>query len=52
MERKKGLIDTSMFMQYCQLGYFKQEGIARAIRTTVKMITDNLLKLDCAGIVL
>jgi len=52
MERKKGLINTSLFMQYCQLGYFEQGEIAQAIRTTVDMIMDILLKLDCAKMVL
>uniref|UniRef100_A0A7S1BI36 RSE1/DDB1/CPSF1 C-terminal domain-containing protein n=2 Tax=Corethron hystrix TaxID=216773 RepID=A0A7S1BI36_9STRA len=51
-ERQKGVLDGGLLMRYCQLGYFQQEEIARAIGTTVDMIMDNLLELDCARMVL
>jgi cleavage and polyadenylation specificity factor subunit 1 len=45
--RKKGVIDGDLVMQYVDLPIADQEDLASAIGSTVDLIVDNLLELQC-----
>ena len=51
-ERKKGVIDGDLVMQYTDLSKVDQEDLASAIGSTVDLILDNLLELRCSTMVL
>ena len=51
-ERKKGVVDGDLVMQYVDLSRAEQEDLASAIGSTVDMILDNLLELRCSSMVL
>jgi hypothetical protein len=51
-DRKKGVIDGDLVLQYADLSISKQEDIASAIGSTVDLILDNLLELQCGSLVL
>jgi len=48
-DRKKGVLDGSLLFQFLHLGIYEQEQLASAIGSTVDVILDNLLELDCAS---
>lgn len=51
-ERKKGVIDGDLVLQYINLSLADQEDIASAIGSTVDLILDNILELECAAALL
>jgi len=51
-DRKKGVIDGDLVMQYTDLSKVDQEDLASAIGSTVDLILDNLLELRCSTMVL
>lgn len=51
-ERKKGVIDGDLVMQYADLSIADQEDLASAIGSTVDLILDNLLELRCSTMVI
>jgi CPSF A subunit region/SAP domain len=51
-ERKKGVIDGDLVMQYTDLALAEQEDLASAIGSTVNTILDNLLELRCSSMIL
>ena len=51
-ERKKGVIDGDLVLQYVDLAISDQEDLASAIGSTVDLILDNLLELRCASMIL
>ena len=51
-DRKKGVIDGDVVMQYTDLSKADQEDLASAIGSTVDLILDNLLELRCSTMVL
>eukprot|EP00537_Pseudo-nitzschia_pungens_P008215 CAMPEP_0172362906 /NCGR_PEP_ID=MMETSP1060-20121228/6404_1 /TAXON_ID=37318 /ORGANISM="Pseudo-nitzschia pungens, Strain cf. cingulata" /LENGTH=1509 /DNA_ID=CAMNT_0013085515 /DNA_START=17 /DNA_END=4546 /DNA_ORIENTATION=- len=51
-DRKKGVIDGDLVMQYTDLSKADQEDLASAIGSTVDLILDNLLELRCSTLVL
>lgn len=48
-ERKKGVIDGDLILQYASLPVAEQEDIASAIGSTVNLIVDNLLEIAFGG---
>ena len=48
-DRKKGVIDGDLIRSYADLPLYTQEDLASAIGSTVGLILDNLLELDCAS---
>jgi cleavage and polyadenylation specificity factor subunit 1 len=51
-DRKKGVIDGDLVLQYADLEITDQEDLASAIGSTVDLILDNLLELHCGSMVL
>ncbi len=51
-DRKKGVIDGDLVLQYTDLSKADQEDLASAIGSTVDLILDNLLELKCSTMVL
>jgi cleavage and polyadenylation specificity factor subunit 1 len=51
-DRKKGVIDGDLVLQYADLSTADQEDLASAIGSTTAMILDNLLELRCSAMVL
>lgn len=51
-ERKKGVIDGDVIMQYTDLSRADQEDLASAIGSTVELILDNLLELRCSAMII
>ena len=51
-DRKKGVIDGDLVLQYTDLSKADQEDLASAIGSTVDLILDNLLELRCSTMVL
>lgn len=51
-ERKKGVIDGDLVIQYADLSIGEQEDLASAIGSTVGLILDNLLELRCSTMVI
>eukprot|EP00980_Cylindrotheca_fusiformis_P001962 scaffold443_cov125-Cylindrotheca_fusiformis.AAC.11 len=51
-ERKKGVIDGDLVMQFADLSVSVQEDLASAIGSTVELILDNLLELRCSTMVI
>lgn len=51
-DRKKGVIDGDLVMQYTDLSKADQEDLASSIGSTVDLILDNLLELRCSTMVL
>jgi cleavage and polyadenylation specificity factor subunit 1 len=51
-DRKKGVIDGDLVMQYTDLPLADQEDLASAIGSTVDLILDNLLELRCSIMVI
>ena len=51
-DRKKGVIDGDLVLQYTDLSKADQEDLASAIGSTVDLILDNLLELRCSSMVL
>jgi len=51
-DRKKGVIDGDLVMQYADLSRAEQEDLASAIGSTVDLVLDNLLELRCSTMVL
>ena len=47
--RKKGVIDGDLVMQYADLAVADQEDLASAINATVESILDNLLEVRCSA---
>lgn len=50
-DRKKGVIDGDLVIQYVDLAIADQEDLASAIGSTVELILDNLLELRCSAMV-
>lgn len=50
MERKKGFLDGSLLLKFSSLPIYVQEELASAIGSTVDLIMDNLLEMDCASL--
>ena len=51
-DRKKGVIDGDLIAKYMDLPLADQEDLASAIGSTVGLILDNLLELNCASSVI
>lgn len=51
-DRRKGVIDGDLVMQYCDLSLADQEDLASAIGSTVELILDNLVELRCSSMVI
>eukprot|EP00934_Nitzschia_sp_Nitz4_P003080 Nitzschia sp. Nitz4//scaffold50_size126154//66587//71631//NITZ4_003689-RA/size126154-snap-gene-0.114-mRNA-1//1//CDS//3329553710//3070//frame0 len=50
-DRKKGVIDGNVVMQFADLSLVDQEDLASAIGSTVDLIIDNLLELRCSAMI-
>lgn len=50
--RKKGVIDGDLVIQYADLAIADQEDLASAIGSTVDLILDNLIELRCSAMVI
>ena len=48
-DRKKGVLDGALLFQFIYLSILEQEELASAIGSTVELILDNLLELECAN---
>lgn len=48
-DRKKGVLDGVLLFQYIHLSRVEQEQLASAIGSTVDVIMDNLLEMECAS---
>lgn len=51
-DRRKGVIDGDLVIQYCDLPTSDQEDLASAIGSTVELIMDNLVELRCSSMVI
>jgi cleavage and polyadenylation specificity factor subunit 1 len=51
-DRKKGVVDGDLVLQYADLPLMDQEDLASAIGSTVDLILDNLLELECGSLML
>ena len=51
-ERKKGVIDGDLVLQYADLSILDQEDLASAIGSTVDLILDNLLEIQCCSVMI
>ena len=51
-DRRKGVIDGDLVIQYCDLPTADQEDLASAIGSTVELIMDNLVELRCSSMVI
>ena len=51
-DRKKGVIDGDLVVKYVDLATTEQEDIASAIGSTVGLILDNLLEVQCGSMIL
>jgi len=51
-DRKKGVIDGDLILRYAGLPLTDQEELASAIGSTVDLILDNLLELECGSLML
>ena len=51
-DRKKGVIDGDLILKYPDLPIIQQEDLASAIGSTVELILDNLLEVQCASMIL
>ena len=51
-DRKKGVIDGDLLLRYTDLPLTEQEDLASAIGSTVDLILDNLLELECASMMI
>jgi cleavage and polyadenylation specificity factor subunit 1 len=51
-DRKKGVIDGDLVLQYADLAIADQEDLASAIGSTVGLILDNILELRCSSMVI
>jgi cleavage and polyadenylation specificity factor subunit 1 len=51
-DRKKGVIDGDLVIQFCDLKLQDQEDLASAIGSTVDLILDNLLELRCSAMII
>jgi len=51
-DRRKGVIDGDLVIQFCDLPTADQEDLASAIGSTVELIIDNLLELQCSSMVI
>jgi cleavage and polyadenylation specificity factor subunit 1 len=49
-ERKKGIVDGEVVLQYLDLPVSQQEELASAIGTTSDLIIDNILELEAGSI--
>jgi len=50
-DRKKGVIDGDLTMKYVDLPLLEQENLASSIGSTVGVILDNLLEINCSSYV-
>ncbi len=48
-DRKKGTIDGDLVMKFVDLALYEQEDLASSIGTTVGLLMDNLLEMQCAS---
>lgn len=51
-DRRKGVIDGDLVIQFCDLPTADQEDLASAIGSTVELIMDNLVELRCSSMVI
>jgi cleavage and polyadenylation specificity factor subunit 1 len=51
-DRKKGVIDGELITKFCDLRMTDQEDLASAIGSTVELIMDNILELNCASMII
>lgn len=51
-DRKKGVIDGDLIVRYTDLPRPDQEDLASAIGTTVELILDNILELQCGSMIM
>lgn len=51
-ERKNGVIDGDLVLRYADLSLSEQEDVASAIGSTVPLILDNLLEIQCSSQIL
>ena len=51
-DRKKGVIDGDLVLQYADLSTADQEDIAASIGSTVDLVLDNLLDIQCGSQIL
>jgi cleavage and polyadenylation specificity factor subunit 1 len=51
-DRKKGLLDGDLLFQYADLPVADQEDLAASIGSTVDLILDNLLDIQCGSVML
>jgi CPSF A subunit region len=51
-DRKKGVIDGDLVLKYADLAIAEQEDLASAIGSTVELILDNLLEVQCGSMIL
>jgi len=49
-ERMKGVLDGDLLLQFLDLSLVQQEELASAIGSTVDLILDSLLELECSSI--
>ena len=50
-DRKRGVLDGTILFRFLDLNLIQQEELASAIGSTVNLIMDNLLELECASMV-
>jgi cleavage and polyadenylation specificity factor subunit 1 len=48
-DRKKGVIDGNLVFRYANLSFPEREDLASSIGTTVDLIMDNLVDIQCAN---
>lgn len=51
-DRKKGVIDGDLILRFADLPLTDQEDLASAIGSTVELILDNLVELECSSLML
>jgi len=51
-DRRKGVIDGDLILRYADLPLTDQEDLASAIGSTVDLILDNLLELECGSLMI
>ena len=51
-DRKKGVVDGDLIIRYADLPLTDQEDLASAIGSTVDLILDNLLEIECSNLML
>jgi cleavage and polyadenylation specificity factor subunit 1 len=50
IERAKGVLDGDLLLQFLDLPLSLQEELASAVGSTVDLITDNLIELECSSV--